>query len=190
MACPAAAAPPSTSARCVRIFVSLLRKSGLSEPEKPTRTFLCTTRCSTCATCPRSCTGCAHAAEPDPEYKTLAMLWAHEVLRVFSDRLIDHNSIHDDERKCSGGTLAACGHQLTQDAVQDEQELSKSSVRALRTSFAPSRSSSSATTRRWACRETITRKSLRSTTAQVAVAGSSHLAAGGSGALKRSTSRS
>ena len=112
-----------------------------------------------------------------PNKETLAMLWAHEALRVFSDRLID-----DDDRKYFGGMVV--------DSLKVQFKMSKSLARALRTSFAPSKSSSSATIRRWACRETITRKSLRSTTAQVAVAGSSHLAAGGSGAVKRSTSRS
>ena len=35
-----------------------------------------------------------------PNKETLAMLWAHEALRVFSDRLID-----DDDRKYFGGMV-------------------------------------------------------------------------------------
>ena len=90
----------------------------------------------------------------------------------------------------TASALAELWRHVVINSLKMQFKMSKSLARALRTSFAPSRSSFSATTRRWACRETITRRSLRSITAQVAVAGASHLAAGGSGAVKRSASRS
>ena len=62
------------------------------------------------------------------------MLWAHKALRVFSDCLID-DSIDDDDRKYFVAAWAST-HSRSRSR----------GARALRTPFAPSRSSSSATT--------------------------------------------
>jgi hypothetical protein len=62
------------------------------------------------------------------------MLWAHKALRIFSDCLID-DSIDDDDRKYFVAAWAST-HSRSRSR----------GARALRTPFAPSRSSSSATT--------------------------------------------
>jgi len=57
--------------------------------------------------------------------ETLAMLWAHALgaARPLRPRLINHDSVDDDDRKYFGGTLAAWSSTHTQGALQDEQEL-------------------------------------------------------------------
>jgi len=53
----------------------------------------------TCVTCvAKIVQGVRMRPNPIPNKETLAMLWAHKALRVFSDCLID-DSIDDDDRK-------------------------------------------------------------------------------------------
>ena len=53
----------------------------------------------TCVTCvAKIVQGVRMRPNPIPNKETLAMLWAHKALRIFSDCLID-DSIDDDDRK-------------------------------------------------------------------------------------------